>query len=293
MPQNLTPDAEQSVESIAQRYGLSRGAVETMLVAVNIGGGTMAQFNIPELGGGGQWMRGGMTMVGNMFDHGLKQRVDNLCGELSALLGRTQVFAAPVGSSNGAGPGGGGSGNNWWPDELGSPSSSGGQNDARYAVFPRVKRLAIQSAGEVTVYDTQDHSIGGVSQQQGSGPRSLLFSSQYGQFDVTHFPQVSTDSRGRANPTLQQPEPQLSPPPQFSPPAQRNDSPQQWTTQPEQRPSIPDLQNIGDRPDGDEQRSISADDIVASIEALAGLHARGILTDDEFSAKKADLLSRL
>ena len=146
MAQQLTQDGERSVESIAQKYGLSRGAVETMLVAVNIGGGTMAQFSIPELGGGGQWMRGGMTMVGNMFDHGLKQRVDNLCNELAGLLASTQVFAKT---------GNGGSGNNWWPSELGSPSSSGGQNDAKYAIFPQVKRLAISSGGTVTVYDTQ------------------------------------------------------------------------------------------------------------------------------------------
>jgi hypothetical protein len=34
-------------------------------------------------------------------------------------------------------------------------------------------------------------------------------------------------------------------------------------------------------------------DILAAIERLGELHARGILTDAEFSAKKAELLSRL
>ncbi len=33
--------------------------------------------------------------------------------------------------------------------------------------------------------------------------------------------------------------------------------------------------------------------IVAAIESLAGLHQRGILSDEEFAAKKADLLDRL
>ena len=35
------------------------------------------------------------------------------------------------------------------------------------------------------------------------------------------------------------------------------------------------------------------DDVLAKIEKLAELHGRGILTDEEFSAKKAELLSRL
>ncbi|GGG01094.1 hypothetical protein GCM10007304_13820 [Rhodococcoides trifolii] len=269
MAQQLTPDGQRSVESIAQRYGISTGAVETMLVAVNIGGGTMAQFNIAELGGGGQWMRGGMTMVGNMFDHGLKQRVDNLCNELSTLLSSTQVFAVvPNGS--------GSRGNNWWPAELGTPSSSGGQNDSRYAVFPQVRRLAIQYGGAVTVYDTLDYSIGGVSQQQGSGPQSLLFSSQKGQVPVTSLPQVRTDNDGRAEPTVQQATASVP-----SPPQHRGDSTQHWNRQPEQRPAPAPLESVG------------STDIIASIEALAGLHARGILTDDEFSAKKAELLGRL
>ncbi len=33
--------------------------------------------------------------------------------------------------------------------------------------------------------------------------------------------------------------------------------------------------------------------IVAAIESLAGLHERGILSDEEFASKKAELLGRL
>ncbi|GJE35983.1 SHOCT domain-containing protein [Methylobacterium persicinum] len=36
-----------------------------------------------------------------------------------------------------------------------------------------------------------------------------------------------------------------------------------------------------------------ADDILATIERLADLHARGVLTSDEFQSKKAELLARL
>ena len=38
---------------------------------------------------------------------------------------------------------------------------------------------------------------------------------------------------------------------------------------------------------------MSADEVVATLEKIAGLKAKGILTDEEFSAKKAELLKRL
>jgi hypothetical protein len=41
------------------------------------------------------------------------------------------------------------------------------------------------------------------------------------------------------------------------------------------------------------QAATSEDDIFTKIERLAALHAKGILTDQEFSDKKAELLSRL
>ena len=75
----LTPAGQQLINDVAQRHGFSTDAVMTMLQAVVNGNGTMAQFNHWELGGGGQWMQGGMTMVGDMFNHGLKAKVDNLC----------------------------------------------------------------------------------------------------------------------------------------------------------------------------------------------------------------------
>ena len=45
------------------------------------------------------------------------------------------------------------------------------------------RRLAVELNGHVTVYDTLDHQIGGVSQQQGLGG-SVTLSSQYGTVDV-------------------------------------------------------------------------------------------------------------
>src|ERR1700733_14884125 len=122
----VTPDAENAIGDIARRYGLSREAVLAMLFAVHAGGGTMAQFSIPELGGSGQWMRGGMTMVGNMFANALKARADALCNELAQLLTNTAVFPASTTIVQGAFTSA-----NWWPADLGIPSATGAQNDAR------------------------------------------------------------------------------------------------------------------------------------------------------------------
>ena len=37
----------------------------------------MAQSNVPECGGSGQWMHGGMTMAGDMLNDSIKAAVDN------------------------------------------------------------------------------------------------------------------------------------------------------------------------------------------------------------------------
>jgi hypothetical protein len=255
--QPLTFAGEQAVQQLAQRYGVSVDAVKTLLFAVSAGGGTMAQFYHPELGGGGQWMRGGMTMVGDMFNGGLQATVSGLCSELSSLLGSQQVFAPAASGGFMA------SGNAWWPGELGSPSSSGGQNDSRYAYFPQARRLAIQRGGQVSVYDTLDHQIGGVQQQQGGPFGSLSFSSQFGTFTVDSLPLLSPA------PTT----PMQAPPPP---------------------PQTPIYQAPPSNPQSENQGSPQSQaDVFSAIERLGQLHQSGILTDEEFRTKKAELLARL
>lgn len=67
----------------------------------------------------------------------------------------------------------------WWPDDLGQPSSSGSQNGMRYAFFADKRRLLVEQDGTRTTYDSGDHRIGGVSQQDG-GTRSVAFTGQNG-----------------------------------------------------------------------------------------------------------------
>lgn len=256
--QMLTSAGQSIVNDVAQRYNLSQDAVICMLAAVNSGGGSMAQFNCPELGGSGQWMQGGMTMVGDMFNYGLKNTVNNLCAELSNALVNTQMFpVVPAGTKNS---------NQWWPTDLGSPFSSGSQNDIRYAVFPN--RLAIQSNGQVTVYDTLDNNISGVSQQQG-GDTSLTFSSQYGTIAVNSLPIIS----GQGLPKQEQTN--------FAQPDPVSNVFEQ---------SLSNTENtINKIP----ENSSSTDDIILLIEKIAQLHKAGALTDEEFNTKKIELLSRI
>lgn len=77
----------------------------------------------------------------------------------------------------------------WWPAELGQPSSSGAQNGMRYAFFPEARRLLIERDGSVTQYDSGDHRISGVSQQDGSS-RSLAFTSQQGTVNLDELRKV-------------------------------------------------------------------------------------------------------
>ena len=71
----------------------------------------------------------------------------------------------------------------WWPDKLGSPSSSGAQNDTRYAYFDDAHRLVVERDGKVTTYDTGDHRINGFGQQQG-GTGDLSFQSDKGPVEL-------------------------------------------------------------------------------------------------------------
>ena len=256
--QQLTQEGQNLVNNLSNRYNLSQDAIIHMIGAVNNGGGTMAQFNSPELGGGGQWMQGGMTMVGDMFNNGLKNTVDNLCSEISNALPTMQIFPqAPAGTR---------ASNQWWPTDLnlGSPFSSGGQNNIRYAVF--TNRLAVEINGEVTVYDTLDNNIGGVSQQQG-GDSSLTFSSQYGTISVATLPVVFPLSN---QVPIQQ---------------EQNNFAQPVT--PQQTFVEQNTQEIRN------EQTESTDVIIQLIEKLSSLHEAGALTDNEFNSKKTELLNRI
>ncbi len=297
--QQLTPEGQQVVANLSARYGFSPDAVTHMLFAVLNGNGTMAQFSHPEFAGSGQWMQGGMMMLGDMFNHALKGRVDALCNEISGIL-VSQPGLLRSGSFQSQSQGGSGyqsqhAGDRslagamgesslfvpdpadlWWPRDLGEPSATGSQNNVRYAYFAGARRLAVETGGQVWIYDTQDHQIGGFSQQQGTGG-SILFTSQFGTVNLSTLPVVSINGQP------QQPQASLQDRPQDRAPTQNQYPPRT------ERPldSTPAAASQHGSPAAGEQ------DIFGAIERLGTLRANGLLTEDEFAQKKAELLSRI
>lgn len=287
---SLSPAGRKAIDSLAQQHGFSQEAVSHMLEAVVAGRGSMAQFNHPEFGGSGQWMRGGMIMLSDMFNTALKARIDGLCNDLADLATTAPELASnggrqmqsqqgSFGQQQQSGDSDPGSWNNaslfvtasessaaWWGADLGRPASAGAQNGLRYAYFPEVQRLAIEHDGQVTLYDTGDHQISGFSQQQSTGG-SLTFTSQQGLVDISRLPVVTKAQPSNAAPASNRPAPlpetgQSSPTPPNSP-----------------APAAPPT--AMDR------------DVFSTIERLADLHAKGVLSAEEFADKKKELLSRI
>lgn len=171
---------KQIISQIAQQTGFSESAVTHIWMALENSGGSMAQFNHPELGGMGQWQSGGMLMIGDMFNNQLKAQVATLCQAVQ------QQFLAhgplsppqtkPAQSASRA----------WWPADYGQPNATGSQNEMRYAYFSHKNRLVVEISGKQTIYDTDTHHITGFSQQNGA----WRFQSQLGSFGLADLDRV-------------------------------------------------------------------------------------------------------
>ncbi|MCT0225485.1 SHOCT domain-containing protein [Synechococcus sp. CS-1328] len=147
----------------------------------------------------------------------------------------------------------------WWPAELGVPASSGAQNELRYAIFPAAGRLAVEHSGHCRVFDVSGQAIRGVSLQSGTG--DLILSTAEGDRPLSQFPEIS-------------PATEVAP----ERPAQITATTATATTS----NATPVTTPTG-----------GTDDPYAALERLGELKAKGILTEEEFSSKKAELLARL
>ncbi|MCF0061441.1 SHOCT domain-containing protein [Dyadobacter chenwenxiniae] len=290
----LTSLGKQYIEEIASKYNLKNETVESLLKAVIGGNGTMAQFNIAELGGSGQWMKGGMTMVGDMFNNSLKSIVDKLCNELSELVSTNVLYEEAADrptaerpitdhsnldrptasepsvdrfSSQHQGNGFSSVSSGSWPAVFGNPTASGSQNNFRYAYFAPVRRLVIEENGKQIIYDTKHHHITGISQQQGSG-NSYKFTSQEGQVDLGSLQLIS------------EPGEQTQPTPEIA---------YDVTSTADLRSETTD-RSPADRSTTDRSPQ---DIIIATIEKVNILFEKGQISEEEFKAKKQELLSRL
>jgi hypothetical protein len=180
------------LDQMAKRHSVSPDAVRVVLEAIRRGGGRMAQFSHADFGGMSQWSPG-MSMVGDMFNRGLKAKLDALCTDIAAHLDSSEAVddaraAAGVDevsyrSMDRTG--------DWWPAGLGKPGAVGAQNNLRYAIFPASHRLVIDDGGAVSIYDTGHHRIFGIAQTQ-SLARTLTFTSQDGLVRVADLAKVTT-----------------------------------------------------------------------------------------------------
>ena len=127
----------------------------------------------------------------------------------------------------------------------------------------------------MALYDTGEHRITGVSQADGS----LGFTGPAGAVALDRLRRIEAEV---AAPRQADPRPGDTHPADTYPAGTRPADPHPVDAAGIQGPAA------APAPD----RS-SSDDVLATIERLAALHARGVLTDAEFSTKKAELLARL
>jgi len=276
-----TPAAQPHIDALAQRYPFGEMAIAHLLAAVADGQTQMAEFDHPDFGGPGMWMAGGMLMLSRPNDHQLKAEVEALCEELGALLraepglvDNTSIRHSSVAAvsqsqtqrSGVPGPVHGqpsmAAASSDWPAALGTPNVTGSQNDLRYAWSAETARLAIDDGRAITLYDTGDHWISGISQQQGGQHANLTLTSQHGTVVLSDLHKIETTPASADQP------------PSASASATSRQAPaSSSSTQP--------------------SPAQDHDALFTAIERLGDLRARELITEDEFSAKKAELLARL
>ena len=124
----------------------------------------------------GQWQPS-MVMVGDMFNHELKAKVDRLCTALAAL---SRQLPREVADTTGT--------------LLGRTQATfkGSQNDSEYTYYADENRLVIYHEGKNTSYDTTGYPLTGVQQAQNSGGKRLGFTYPGGTVSVTDLKEIKS-----------------------------------------------------------------------------------------------------
>ena len=224
----------------------------------------------------GQWSQGGMIMVGDMFNHGLKAQVDGLCSELANALRGQSLLVAPVSSqsqkSGRVQPVRAG-----WLVVL----VAGGTRPAELDRRAERRALCVLS-GYASACDRARRPAHGLRHRRPPDRRRLP-AAGVRRLSHLHEP-VRAGARGRPadrstaeSNALDAPGAVVAPvaPPEPLAGVSRPMAP----PEPSPAPAAP--------------VTSSADDLFDKIERLAALRAKGILTEEEFAAKKAELLARL
>ncbi|MES1930760.1 hypothetical protein SADO_15969 [Salinisphaera dokdonensis CL-ES53] len=252
---------ETRLAALAEQYGFSEAAVRHLFEAVTEGGGDMAMFDHDEFHGPGQWMRGGLIMTTTPGDRVLNNAIESLCNRLSALLRAQQVQEQPgrkrISPTARAWDTSAAPRQRWWPAEWGDPVATGQADDLAYAFFDDAARLAIQHGHDVDLYKTADHHITGISQAQQGPTGSLVFTTPFGELELAQLERCDSSRQNADGPT-------------------RSDR----------------MADNGENC-ADASSTQSSTEILDAIKELGALHRDGVLTDEEFAAKKQDLLQRL
>ena len=275
------------VAEAAAAHGFSREAATALWQALQRGQGRMAQFEHAELGGAGQWMAGGMTMLASMGDAALRARVDALAATLAPYAERAaaSVAATPPAASGRA-----------RADAWGAAAASGAQNDLKYAYYPEARRLVIEDAQGLQVYDTGMHQIQGVSQQSGQGVP--CFQTAHGAVELTQLRRVADtqDTTGDGAPPaararqLEAPDERARSAPSPATPA-RAAEPSAGAGSGHLGAAQTRTAQVG--ADAGRDAGERAEQALRLLEPLARLHQAGVLSAEEFQAKKAELLARI
>jgi hypothetical protein len=159
------------IKELAAKYEVTEETIITLLEGLKLSHGTQVQFNISELGGMGQW-QSGMVMVGDMFNYGLKDKVNRLCTELAGLIDLLKDEKKESDKSS---------------ERRSLASFKGSQNGVHYAYFASENLLEIEEDGKITKYDTTGYSLGGVQQSQQGNEKKLSFTYPGGTASVKDF----------------------------------------------------------------------------------------------------------
>jgi hypothetical protein len=286
----LSPAGQQRINDIAQRHGFSTDAVMSMLESVICSNGSMAQFNHPEFGGSGQWMPGGMTMVSDMFNNYLKARVDGLCTELSGLVA-SQPNLIRSGSFQSQSQGGG-------PAQV---NYGGGQQQQQGGYGGSQQQGPSGPIGPVSLFvppapgSSGDWWPAGLGWPNSTGAQHGV---RYAYFAQARRLAIEVNGRVTVYDTLDHQIGGFSQ--QQSVGGSLTFSSQYGLVDVASLPVV-SVDGVPPAPLQAPRQEVAsvpptgreAEDVFATIEKLAALREKGILSDDEFAAKKTELLSRL
>jgi putative oligomerization/nucleic acid binding protein len=284
----LSPAGQQRINDIAQRHGFSVDAVMSMLESVINGNGSMAQFNHPEFGGSGQWMQGGMTMVSDMFNNYLKGRVDSLCSELSGLVA-SQPDLIRSGSFQSQNQG-----------NQAQANYAGGQQQQQGGYGGSQQQSPSGPVGPVSLFVPPAPGTSGdwwpadLRWPNSTGAQNGV---RYAYFAQARRLAIEVNGRVTVYDTLDHQIGGFSQ--QQSVGGSLTFSSQYGLVDVASLPVV-SVDGVPQQPAGPSTQDFSgaqpggpAVDVFATIEKLADLRVKGILSDDEFATKKAELLSRL